>query len=132
MPHVVITSLNLVGAGERGNTYDFSLRETSDFIYITRIAGSMNGNTYHEGVSDKTNPKIFILLSGEIEFYYRHIEETELTTQKVTAPAKIEIQPKVTHAMKAITDITVLECNGFKDIANDRYRLSVLSEQIQD
>ncbi len=89
--------------------------------------GSLSGNTYHTGISDKTNPKIFILLSGEIEFYYRHIDETEAHTLQITAPAKIIIQSKVTHAMKALTDINVLECNGFADVENDRHHLNVMT-----
>ena len=46
MSLVTIAPLNLVGEDERGKTYDFTIRETSDFIYIIRIAGSLSGNTY--------------------------------------------------------------------------------------
>lgn len=94
-------------------------------MLIQRSAGSKSGNTYHEGVSPLVNPKIFILLQGEVEFSWRHIEAAEYEMAKVSAPAKIVIQPLVTHAMQAVTDILVLECNGLKDVENDRHYLEV-------
>lgn len=125
---VNITPLHLVSEGERGSTYDFSMCSSEDFIVIKRKANSISGNTYHEGVSLKTNPKIFVLLEGEIELSYRHIESLKYEIEIIEVPSIIEIQPLVTHAMKAITDILVLECNGFHDIEDDRHRLTVVPD----
>lgn len=126
--HINITPLHFVGESERGTTYDFKLRLSDEFILMKRYAGTLNGNTYHTGISDKTNPKTFILIDGCIELSYRHIEEKLYHTVIIDTPSIIEIYANVTHAMQALTDITVLECNGFKDIENDRYRLNVIPE----
>lgn len=128
MKQVTITPLNLIGKGDRGETYDFSIPAREDFILITRIAGSHSGNTYHEGISDKVAPKYFVLLQGNIELSYRHIEADSAEKVTVTEPSLIEVHPLVTHAITAITDIVVLECNGFKDIENDRHRLNVIPQ----
>ena len=122
---VEIIPLHLIGNDERGNTYDFSIRDTSNFILITRKTGSQSGNTYHKGENSRTNPKIFVLLSGVIEFSYRYIEQTKITTEIINVASVIKIQPLVTHAVKAISDIMILECNAIKDIQGDRYHLNV-------
>ncbi len=128
MSDVTIAPLHLIGAGEKGNTYDFSLSSREDFIFITRKAGSQNGNTYHKGISDKVNPKCFVLLQGKIEFSYRHIEMDIAQKVLISEPSLIKVSALVTHAILAVTDIMMLECNGIKDIENDRYRLNVVSD----
>lgn len=126
--HINIKPFHLIGSDERGGTFDFSIRQSEDFILITRKAGSMSGNTYHEGKNKGTNPKTFLLLSGEIQFNYRHIEEDAHQSVKIEAPATIEIQPFVTHSVEAITDMMILECNSISDIQNDRVRENVICQ----
>ena len=123
-----ITPLHLVSEGERGSTYDFSIRRSDDLILIKRKANTINGNTYHQGISPKTNPKKFFLLEGRVEFSYRHRDTEQHYIEIIEVPSIIEIQPLVTHAMKALSNILVLECNGFRDIESDRYRLMVIPE----
>jgi hypothetical protein len=125
--YIKVTPINLVGKDERGATYDYSLPNRNDFIFISRKAGAESGNTYHEGKSAMTNPKIFVLLMGEIKFTYRHIEEDRHHEITIDTPSIIEIFPKVTHAVSAITDIGILECNSIADIVNDRQREAVVA-----
>lgn len=125
--YITITTLNLIGQDDRGATYDFTVRKNGSYILITRKAGTESGNTYHKGASEATNPKTFVLINGKVELSYRHINEEKHQVITIDHPAVITIQPLVTHAMKAITDITVLECNSIADIENDRFKEFVKS-----
>jgi hypothetical protein len=127
MKEIKITKLNKLNKDERGNTFDFSIRETDNFILCTRKKSSISGNTYHEGKSSKTNPKIFILISGSIDFSFRHIDSPKPQTVVIDYPSIIEVKPKITHSIKALTDIIMLECNSIADIQNDRYSLNVFT-----
>ena len=124
---VSITPFNLIGEDARGSTADFSLpRKQDQFIYIFRKKGTVSGNTYHEGKSEATSPKIFLLLSGKIIFSYRRIGEKSAMTETIQAPAMIEITPHVTHQVEVIEDALLLECNAIADIQNDRIRENVV------
>ena|SRR3990167_5725365 len=123
---VRIKKLDVVGHDERGLTAEFSLpRKQAEFVFITRKGQSVSGNTYHEGKSAATSPKVFILLSGDITFSYRKIGTAEKFSELVQAPAVIEISPNVTHKVDALCDFILLECNSIKDIQNDRIREEV-------
>lgn len=126
---VTIRPLNLLGQDERGHTFDFSLsRQQQDFIYIFRKAHSLSGNTYHEGTTAATRPKTMVLFQGSLELSYRHKDSTEVTTLILNQPCVIEVAPFITHRVKALTDIMVLECNSTRDLAIDRHRLAVFPE----
>ena len=125
-PLVKIKKFNLVGEDERGMTSAFSLpRKQDEFIFITRKAGTISGNTYHEGKNAATNPKVFLLLSGEIIFSYRKIGENETSVNTILAPAMIEIHPYFTHQVEVIKDVVMIECNSIADIQNDRIKEQV-------
>jgi hypothetical protein len=125
--YVKIKPLHLIAEDERGATYDYGLPGRENFVFITRKAGAVSGNTYHEGKSKMTNPKTFVLLTGSLEFSYRHIDEMTHQVVVVDQPSIIEVVPRVTHAVKAITDIAILECNSLQDIVNDRHRELVVA-----
>ena len=125
MEEIKITPLNLLGKDERGITYSFQTKKTGDFIFLTRKAGSLSGNTYHEGKNLGTNPKTFILLDGEIEFNYRSINSTDKKQIKITTPSIIEVKPYTIHNVKALTDFIMLEANSLADIQNDRVKHEV-------
>jgi hypothetical protein len=130
MSDVSIKPLTLIGKDERGETSSFSIRDTPNFIYITRKKGSLSGNTYHEGKSKFTNPKIFVLLSGKIKLRYRHIEEEQHSEVEIAEPSTISISPKVTHSIEAVEDFCILECNSIEDIQEDRIRENVILEKV--
>lgn len=130
MQNIIVTPLHLVGQDDRGATYDYSVRENSDYILIMRKQGSISGNTYHEGKNKATDPKTFVLISGEIELTFRHIDENQPQTMKISKPSVIAVQPFITHAMEAITDMIVLECNSIADIQNDRHRENVIQQKV--
>ena len=125
MSVVRVTPIHQIGSDERGSTYDFHTKQTGDFVFLTRKAGSQSGNTYHEGKNPGTNPKTFILLSGSIELSYRHIESAEVYRLTISEPSIVEIQPYVTHAVNAVTDFMMLEANSIADIQQDRVRETV-------
>ena len=127
MNDVTIVSFDTIGEDARGLTASFNLpREQQDFIFLTRCAGSISGNTYHKGKNVGTNPKTFLLLRGKIKFSYRNIQ-TDMApiTKDITAPAKIEVKPYVTHQVEVVEDATFLECNSIADIQTDRVKSQV-------
>lgn len=130
MDNVEVNLLNVINQDGRGDTFDFSIRDTSEFIFITRKVGTISGNTFHEGKSEKTNPKTFVLLSGRITLRFRHVDDKQHTILQIDKPSVIKVKPYVTHSVEAMTDICMLECNAIKDIQNDRYRLAVINEPV--
>ena len=123
---IVITPFHQIGKDERGLTQSFELpREQASFIYVFRKAKSISGNTYHEGKSLGTCPKVFILIQGEIRLSYRHKDEEEAKHLVLSQPCLISIQPLIAHKIEAITDMIILECNSISDIQNDRFKLEV-------
>jgi hypothetical protein len=123
--YIKVTPLNLVREDERGASYTYGFEDRKNFVFITRKAGTVSGNTYHEGRSIGTNPKTFVILTGQLIFSYRHIDEEARRVIAITVPSIIELAPMVTHAVEAITDITILECNSLGEIENDRHPLMV-------
>ena len=123
--YIKVTPLNLVGEDERGATYTYGFENRKNFVFITRKAGTVSGHTYHEGKSIGTNPKTFVILTGQLVFRYRHIDEQTQHAIRITEPSIIEVVPMVAHAVEAITDITILECNSLAEIENDRHRMMV-------
>ena len=120
---VTIKSFRKIGADERGMTFELDLLNKRDqFVFLTRHSGTISGNTYHQGTCATTNPKIFLLLSGEIRFSWRKIDEKTPQTTTLSAPCMIEVLPEVTHQVEAITDIILIECNSLADIQQDRIR----------
>ncbi len=120
---VRVKKFDVIGQDERGLTAQFSLpRKQDEFVFVSRKEKSVSGNTYHEGKNIATTPKVFILLSGDINFSYRKIGTTEKYSEIIQAPAVIEIFPNITHKVEAICDFIMLECNSIKDIQNDRVR----------
>lgn len=120
MSDVKVTPIHKLGQDERGETYEFKTKKTGDFMLIQRKAGSISGNSYHEGKNPGTAPKTFIVLSGRLEFSYRHVDSDDVRRLIIGQPSIIEVQPRVTHAVKALTDFTMLEANSVADIREDR------------
>lgn len=123
---VQIRKFNMLGEDVRGFTAEFSLsRKQDNFVFISRKAGTLSGNFYHEGKSPATNPKMFVLLTGKIIFSYRKIGTDKKYSQEIEAPAVIEIASHVTHKAEAVTDFVLLECNSIKDVEHDIIREGV-------
>lgn len=122
-PLVRVEVFSAIGNDERGRTDSFCLpRMQDEFLFLTRRAGTISGNTYHQGKNLGTSPKTFLLLDGEIKFSYRHIEESEVIKQVIKAPAKIEVEPFITHQVEVLKDCILLECNSIANITEDRTR----------
>lgn len=124
---ITLTPFATIGADERGITQDFTLpRKQDQFIYITRKAGTVSGNTYHTGKSPATQPKVFLLLSGEIRFSWRNVTTNHSAESvEIREAIMITIQPYVTHQIEVIKDAIMIECNAIADIQDDRIREAV-------
>lgn len=120
---IEITPLHLVGENERGATFTLELSRTGEFIYGTRIKGSVNGNHYHKGTEQVKNPEIFYLLSGEAVIRYMHAETNEKGSLTASGPCRILFPKQVWHEVEAVTDISFLECNSIAEHSRDTFRL---------
>ena len=119
-------SFSKIGNDNRGITSTFKLcRKQDDFVFLTRKAGSISGNTYHKGLSQATSPKVFILLSGSVKFSYRKTDSKEVFEETINEQTIIEVSPSVTHQVEALTDVIFLEGNSIDDIVSDRQREDV-------
>ncbi|WP_027708530.1 hypothetical protein [Zooshikella ganghwensis] len=114
-----------IGSDERGVTKKFSIKDYGQFVFLTRKAGSISGNTYHEGKNIGTKEKTFVLISGKVKLLYRLHGTSEIKEQIIDEHKVIKVFPNVVHKMEALTDIIILENNSIEDIANDCIREAV-------
>ncbi|CEK11469.1 hypothetical protein [Legionella hackeliae] len=123
---VEIREFKSIGDDERGVTQEFSIgKNQSEFLCITRKKDTISGNNYHLGIENSLSPKRFVLLTGCIELVYRQVDSHQKHSKVLKAPCIIAIKPKVIHAVKAITDILLLECNSLADIQKDNFKVLV-------
>lgn len=100
---------SLLKEDERGVTYDFSVRPSSYCIVLYRKKGSVSGNHYHKGNMKSKSPEIFYLIQGEAELTLRDGETKEEQVIELERGTKVEIPPNIHHAVKAKTDIILME-----------------------
>ena len=123
---VKISKFNQIGEDERGITAAFKLpRQQADFLFFTRKADSLSGDTYHEGKNSGTNPKTFVLVSGKILLSHRKVGTSNKMSSEIIAPALIEVAPYIVHNIVALEDSTFLECNSAADLTNDKIKEEV-------
>lgn len=104
-----IEKSSLLKEDERGTAYDFSTRPSSYFIVLYRKKGSMSGNHYHRGNMKSKCPEIFYLIQGEAELALRDRETKEEQVIELERGTRVEISPNIYHAVKAKTDIILME-----------------------
>lgn len=120
---ILITKFDQIGNDERGCTASFKLpREQSEFVFLTRKANTVSGNTYHQGTCAGTNPKTFILLSGVVKISYRKVGEDTVFENIIDEPATVLVFPKVVHKIEVIEDAIFIECNSIADLQFDRVK----------
>lgn len=120
---ISIIKFDLVGNDERGITSAFTLpRAQSEFMFLTRKAGSLSGNTYHRGTCAGTNPKTFILVFGVIKISYRKVGNKEVFVNVADEPSTILVSPEVVHKIEVIEDAIFMECNSVADLQFDRVK----------
>lgn len=123
MSSVIITPLELRGEDERGRNYDWQTFRTGTFILCYRNAGSTSGQHYHEGNADYKNPEIMYLLSGKAALHWCPLGETQLRTDIIEAPARVEVPIRIWHELEALTDCSFIELNTLDDVKVDSIRV---------
>lgn len=123
MPIINITPLELTGKDSRGENYNWECERTGTFMICTRTAGSTSGQHYHEGKSANKNPEVLFLLNGKANIHYCGLDEKEIRTLLVEAPARIEVPILVWHELEAVTDCAFMEMNSLEDVRNDSVRI---------
>lgn len=123
MAAIIITPLELRGSDERGSNYDWETFRTGNFILCYRNAGSSSGQHYHEGKSDYKNPEIMYLLSGKAAIHWCPLDEDQLRTDMIEAPARVEIPVRIWHELEAVTDCSFIELNTLDDVMADSVRV---------
>lgn len=118
-----ITPIPIKGQDDRGYTAEYLHDRCGDQLVVFRKAGTVSGRHYHKGISATKNPEIFILLNGTCTINWKHVEEEEIQSLQLHAPAKMEIPPMIWHEVIADTDCTFLELNSFDEHAADTFYL---------
>ncbi len=120
---VRVIPLDKIGEDERGATHYFDTNRTGQFIVAYRKAGSASGDHYHKGTAEKKNPEQIIIMSGSALLNWKDIRSEKKGTEKINAPAMIEIEPWAWHQVVAVTDIIVFELNGLEDAKHDTFKI---------
>lgn len=121
--HFRITAIDKIGEDARGATHFFDTDRTGQFIIAYRKAGSVSGQHYHKGIATKKNPEQIIIMQGEAVLNWKDVRTNEQGTEKIIAPALVEIFPFVWHEVVAVKDIIVFELNGLNDAKEDTFRV---------
>ncbi|MBI4599307.1 cupin domain-containing protein [Candidatus Uhrbacteria bacterium] len=104
-----VEKASLLKNDERGSTHVFSARESGYFIVLNRKKGTVSGNHYHKGAMKSKSPEIFYLVSGRAELTIRDMKTKEEEVIDIEEGMKVEIPANVYHAVKARTDIILME-----------------------
>ncbi len=120
---VTVIPIQEIGADERGSTHVFDTDRTGQFIIAYRKAGSASGRHYHKGVAPKKNPEQIIIMQGEATVNWFDVRSDAKGTEKVKAPAMVQIEAWAWHEVMADTDIIVFELNALEDGKDDTYRI---------
>ncbi len=118
---ITITQLDKVGSDARGYTYEYFHDRLGRHLVCFRKAGSVSGRHYHKGISLTKNPEILILAQGNLTLNWRPVNETELHSVWVEAPAKIEIPPYIWHELIAVTDCAFIEMCSLSEHQADTF-----------
>ncbi|MFA5797809.1 MAG: hypothetical protein WC916_07305 [Candidatus Woesearchaeota archaeon] len=119
MQGVEIIFLEIVKNDERGITFQFPNRVSSNILLIKRKQGVISGKHYHTGKSVMKNPETIIIIDGEAEIILRNVKTKEEFKEIYTAPVMFKINPFIYHEIRSITDVTFLDMNGIDDDKGD-------------
>lgn len=115
MEGVKIIDLDLVKSDEKGDMFEFENRNAPSMILIKRKKGTMSGAHYHTDENEWKNPETVILIEGKIELHLKNVKTGEEFKQVYDKPTKFKIDPFIYHAIKALTDIILIDMNSVKD-----------------
>lgn len=118
---IKITPIEPFSKDDRGTAAEYYHERTGQHLTVFSKAGAVRGRHYHKGNSLGKNPEILILLSGTCTFNWREINSPEVLSEKVAAPAKIEVPPYIWHELIAVTDCCFLELNSLSEHIADTF-----------
>ncbi|HJV19449.1 MAG TPA: hypothetical protein VJ552_06170 [Sediminibacterium sp.] len=119
---VKVTQLHKIGEDDRGATHYFDTERSGQFIVAYRKAGSVSGRHYHKGLAPKKNPEQIIILQGEAVLNWYDVRGGGSGSEKIVAPALVEIAPWAWHEVISRSDIIVFEMNGLEDAREDTFK----------
>ncbi len=125
---VLITPIDVLGSDERGQTLTFETPRHCKYLLVKRRAGTISGNHYHEGSLPATNPKTYFLCDGTMELIYRSLSDGIIERRLIDCPSRVDIYPYTVHAVRAATDITLMECLSIDELQRDRVSVPVFSD----
>lgn len=118
-----VSPLELIGEDERGASYHIRNDRSGNYMLIYRKPGSSSGRHYHTGKSPGKNPEILYLLSGVVVIRWRRLEETAVVEIRVTAPARVEIDPYIWHELVPLAACSFWEMNSLEEVQQDSIRI---------
>ena len=116
-----ITPIEPFSKDDRGTVSEYYHERTGQHLIVFSKIGSVRGRHYHKGNSLSKNPEILILLSGTYTFNWREANSSELLSETVYAPAKVEVPPYIWHEVIAVTDCSFLELNSLSEHVADTF-----------
>lgn len=120
---MIIEQLPLTGEDSRGYTAEYLHDREGMQLILYRRAGSISGRHYHKGISATKDPEILVLLHGTLRFNWKRIEDAEMQTALVHAPAKIRVAALIWHELVAETDCVLIEMNSIEEHKADTFYL---------
>lgn len=120
---MTIEQIALTGSDDRGFTAEYLHERTGMQLALFRKAGSISGRHYHKGQSATKAPEILLVLHGTLLLNWKHIDEADIQSETIEAPAKITIPPYIWHELIPQTDCVMLEMNSIEEHKADTFYL---------
>jgi hypothetical protein len=118
MKWVEIIDIDLIKKDKKGLFYEFENRDAKSMLLIKRYKWTISWDHYHTDENKWKNPETIILVSGKIELELKNIKTGEKFKQIFNKPTKFKIKSYIYHAIKALTDIIIIDMNSLKDDKN--------------
>lgn len=118
---ITVTPLDKISNDERGYTYEYFHERYGRHLLCFRKAGTISGRHYHKGLSLTKNPEILVLVHGNVNLNWKHINSGALQTTWIEAPARIEIPPYIWHELVALSDCSFIELNALSEHQADTF-----------
>lgn len=118
---ITVTPLDKISNDERGYTYEYFHERYDRHLLCFRKAGTISGRHYHKGLSLTKNPEILVLVHGNVNLNWKHINSGALQTTWIEAPARIEIPPYIWHELVALSDCSFIELNALSEHQADTF-----------
>lgn len=118
---MTITPLEPFNRDDRGYNCSYFHDRTGEHVLVYSKPGAVRGGHYHKGLSPTKNPEIVILLSGVCTLNWRKRDASEMVSNTIEGPVRIEIPPFTWHQFVFQTESVMFEMNSLAEHAADTF-----------